>query len=111
MSASRPRRPKPPPPHNPLLQSSSPALAADILADAQAQRVVLQDFVPMAESLEWELGQEYLRQRGNQAFISDTRPVPFVINNDGTLSRNAADVLFAALQVAEKQGALEDEVF
>ena len=46
---------------NPLLQSTTPALAADILADAQSQRTVLQDFVPLAESLEWELGQAYLQ--------------------------------------------------
>src|SRR5205823_2330764 len=97
--------------YNPLLQSTSPGLAADILADAQAQRVVLQEFVPLAESLEWELGQEYLRQRGNKVFISDFSPIPFVVNNDGTLSRNAADVLFASLQAAEKQGPLEHDLF
>jgi hypothetical protein len=36
------------------------------------------------------MGQEYSHQRGNKAFLSDASPVPFVINNDGTLSRNAA---------------------
>ncbi len=110
MSEPRTSRPKKAP-HNPLLQSTSPALAADILAEAQSSRVVLQEFVPLAESLEWELGQEYLRQRGNKAFIADASPVPFVINNDGTLSRHAADVLFASLEAAEQQGALEDEIF
>jgi tetratricopeptide (TPR) repeat protein len=34
-----------------------------------------------------------------------------VINNDGTLSRHAAAVLFANLQEAEQQGVVEDEVF
>src|SRR5262249_36199741 len=111
MSTPRASRPGASAPYQPLLQSTSPPLAADILADAQAQRVVLQDFVPLAESLEWELGQEYLKQRGNKAFISDASPVPFVVNNDGTLSRNAADVLFASLQAAEQQGTLEDEIF
>src|SRR5262249_41359521 len=82
-----------------------------ILAKAQSSRAVIQDFVPLADSLEWNLGQEYLRQRGNKAFLSDASPVPFVINNDGTLSRNAAEVFFASLQDAEEAGTLEDELF
>src|SRR5947208_1294463 len=84
-----------------------PVLAQDILASAQASRSVIQDFCPLADSLEWDLGQEYLRQRGNKAFISDASPVPFVVNNDGTLSRNAADVFFASLQAAEQDEPLE----
>ena len=74
---------------------------AGILAHAQASREVIQDFVPLSESLEWRLGQEYLRQRGNKAFLSDAHPVPFVINNDGALSHAAADVCFASLVAAE----------
>jgi len=85
--------------------------AEAILAKAQSGRAVIQDFVPLAESLEWHLGQEYLRQRGNKAFLSDATPVPFVINNDGTLSRNAAEVLFANLLDAEQEGTLEKEIF
>src|SRR5437870_432538 len=83
--------------------STDPKSAAEaILAKAQSSRPVIQDFVPLAESLEWQLGQEYLRQRGNKAFLSDATPVPFVINNDGTLSRNAAEVFLASLQAAEE---------
>jgi len=63
------------------------SLAEQVLAEAQAGRDVVQDFVPLADSLKWELGQEYLRQRGNKAFMSDASPDPFVVNNDGTLSR------------------------
>ena len=77
-----------------------------ILAKAQSSRTVIQDFIPLASSLEWNLGQEYLRQRGNKAFLSDASPVPFVINNDGTLSRNAAEVFFASLVDAEKNAPL-----
>ncbi len=87
------------------------SLGEAILAKAQSGRAVIQDFVPLADSLEWNLGQEYLRQRGNKAFLSDASPVPFVINNDGTLSRNAAEVFFASLQDAEEAGTLEDEIF
>jgi len=85
--------------------------AEAILAKAQSSRAVIQDFVPLADSLEWQLGQEYLRQRGNKAFLSDASPVPFVINNDGTLSRNAAEVFFASLLDAEEKGPLEDDIF
>jgi hypothetical protein len=50
----------------------APSLSAlDVLDQAQSGRLVLQDFRPLAESLEWELGQEYLRQRGSLAFIGD----------------------------------------
>src|SRR5262245_23392310 len=84
---------------------------AGILAHAQASREVVQDFVPLAESLEWRLGQEYLRQRGNKAFLSDTHPVPFVINNDGALSLAAGEVLFASLQAAEKEATLPADLY
>jgi tetratricopeptide (TPR) repeat protein len=87
------------------------AMATAILAKAQSSRAVIQDFVPLGQSLEWNLGQEYLRQRGNKAFLSDASPVPFVINNDGTLSRNAAEVFFASLLDAEAEGPLENELF
>jgi len=83
-----------------------PSIPEDVLAQAQADRAVIQDFVPLADSLEWQLGQEYLRQRGNKAFLADAHPVPFVVNNDGSLSENAAAVFFASLTEAEQAGAL-----
>ncbi len=91
--------------------ASSTPLAEQVLSHAQAGRDIVQDFVPLAESLEWELGQQYFRERGNKAFISDSTPIPFVINNDGTLSRNAAEVFYASLVEAEGQGTLEPEIF
>src|SRR6202161_1058567 len=93
------------------LTTDTQSMAEEILAKAQSGRAVIQDFVPLAESLEWQLGQEYLRQRGNKAFLSDSSPVPFVINNDGTLSRHAADVFFTSLKAAEKHGPLEPDLF
>jgi tetratricopeptide (TPR) repeat protein len=100
----------------PTTPTSAPApeggtTPAQVLARSQASREVVQDFVPLAESLEWRLGQEYLRQRGNKAFLSDAHPVPFVINNDGSLSHNAAHVFFASLLAAEKEGTLPAELF
>jgi tetratricopeptide (TPR) repeat protein len=80
------------------------SLGEQVLSHAQAGREIVQDFVPLADSLEWELGGAYLRLRGNKAFLSDASPVPFIVNNDGGLSRNAADVFFASLVAAEKEG-------
>ncbi len=98
---------------NPSPKNSAPSssLAEDILVHAQSGREVIQDFVPLAESLEWELGQQYFRERGSKAFTSDAMPVPFVINNDGTLSRNAAEVFFASVKDADEAGTLEPEIF
>jgi hypothetical protein len=93
--------------HDHTVHTGSPA--ERVLAYAQAGREVVQDFCPLASSLEWSLGQEYLRQRGNKAFLSDT-PVLFIVNNDGTLSKNAADVFFASLRDAEERGVREDEI-
>src|SRR5437588_12145059 len=96
------------PPQKPEPPASSPA--EQVLAHAQAGREVVQDFCPLAESLEWELGQQYMRDRGNKAFLSDASPVPFVVNNDGTLSYHAAAVFFASLEAAERRGTLEPEI-
>jgi tetratricopeptide (TPR) repeat protein len=94
----------------PAHERVDPLSAEAVLGKAQANRELIQDFVPLAESLEWELGQQYLRERGNKAFISDASPVPFVINNDGTLSRHAAEVFFASLVEAERAESLEDQI-
>lgn len=87
------------------------SIAEQILTNAQDSRPVVQDFVPLAQSLEWELGQQYLKDRGNKAFISDASPVPFVVNNDGNLSRNAAEVFYASMLEAEKAGDLEPDIY
>ena len=86
------------------------SLTDQVLTQSQSSREVIQDFVPLAYSLEWDLGQQYLRQRGNKAFISDSSPVPFVINNDGNLSRHAAEVFLASLLQADKTGTLPKEI-
>ncbi len=91
--------------------SVQPGSPSAILSQAQTGRLVVEDFCPLSESLEWELGQQYLRERGNKAFISDAAPVPFVINNDGTLSQNAAEVFFASLVEADSAGTLTGEIF
>jgi len=86
-------------------------IVEQILTKAQDSRAVVQDFVPLARSMEWELGQQYFRERGNKAFIGDSSPIPWVINNDGSLSRNAAEVFFTSLVEAEKAGDLEPDIY
>jgi hypothetical protein len=90
----------------------APAFSAvDIVDQAQANWFVLQDYRPLAESLEWELGQEYYRHHGSLAFISDPDPIPFLIHNDGNQSIRVAEVLFTSLVVSEAEGKLEDEIY
>lgn len=79
-----------------------PAAALDA---ARGARLVLEDYRPLADSLEWRLGQEFLRRSGAAAFAGD-EPVPFVVNNDGNQSARAAEVVFASLAAAEAGGAL-----
>src|SRR5262249_45435009 len=94
---------------NGTCQAARFASATAILAQAQAGRSVIQDYVPLADSIEWELGQRYWRERGSHAFLGDA--VPFVINNDGQFSRHAAAVFFANVQAADAAGTLEPELF
>jgi hypothetical protein len=96
--------------HSALRRADSRSPAHPILAYAQEQRFVIEEFSPLADSLEWSLGQRYLRERGSKAFISDAMPVPFVINNDSVLSRRAAQTFFASLVEAEKAGPLEARI-
>jgi hypothetical protein len=86
------------------------SLGEQVLSHSQAGREIVQDFVPLARSLEWELGAEYLRQRGNKVFLSDVSPIPFIVNNDGGLSHNAADVFFASLVAADALGQLDVDI-
>jgi len=82
----------------------------EIIADAQSGRLLLEEYRPLAESLVWELGQEYWLQCGSQAFIGDSDRVPFVVNNDGNLSMHAAELLFTSLQTAEEAGDMEEDI-
>jgi tetratricopeptide (TPR) repeat protein len=83
----------------------------NVLVKAHGSRAVIHDFCPLADSLEWKIGQSYLHERGNKAFTSDPSPVPFTINNDGNLSVRAAAVFFSSLAAADKAGALEPTIF
>jgi tetratricopeptide (TPR) repeat protein len=81
-----------------------------VMARAHGDRVVIEEFCPLAESIEWQIGQRYWSERGSLAFLSDASPVPYVINNDGTLSRMAAALLLASLVEAEQSGELPSQL-
>jgi hypothetical protein len=54
--------------------------AQTILARAQEGRIIVEDFTRLADSLEWSLGQQYWRDWGSNAFISESVPVPYAGN-------------------------------
>jgi len=82
--------------------------AADVLNAVLGGRRILQDFHPLACSLEWVVGQLYWDTRGERAFLVDD--VPFKITNDSNLSGKAAAVFFASLDAAEAAGTLEERI-
>src|SRR5262249_5597158 len=82
----------------------------DVLVHAQAARLLIQDYCPHAQSIEWTVGQHYFACRGNQAFIGDAHPVPFTVNNDGSLSARAAELTHTSLVAADRAGTLEPEI-
>src|SRR5262245_6886561 len=82
--------------------------ADDILAGVQDRRVLLQDFVPLTESLDWRLGQLYWQQAGAAAFLSDH--VPTRVISDGNLSAGCAEVFFTSLLAAESRGDLNGPI-
>jgi hypothetical protein len=97
----------------PLVQSllfQAGKSAAAHLGRAHASRPVVQDYCPFPQSVEWQLGQRYLSEHGSRAFLHDPGPVPYVVNNDGALSRRAAQVLFEGLLEAEAEGNREEEI-
>jgi tetratricopeptide (TPR) repeat protein len=98
-------------PTAPELPAPEVRSAAEVLATAQSDRFVVQDFCPLANSLEWELGQGYFREAGTRAFIGEAVPVPFAINNNGNMSEGAAEVFFTSLVEAERRGPLEERIF
>jgi hypothetical protein len=90
------------------LQASS--AIEQILTRSQSGRDIVQDYVPLSDSLEWQLGQAYLKDRGSAAFTADANPVPYVVNNSGELSCNAAEVFFESLE-ARGEGREEEDIY
>lgn len=55
-------------------------------------RLILQEFRPIVQSLEWQLSDLYWAKDGVAPFVRSE--VPFIINNNGRLSEDAAVLLF-----------------
>ena len=82
---------------------------SDFLSRVALNRVLIQDFVPLCDSIQWRLGQEYWRRKGSSAFIQDD--VPYLINNDGYRSSCAAKLLLASLDTGPKPDNGSDKIF
>jgi tetratricopeptide (TPR) repeat protein len=77
---------------------------AEVLGAATARQLVLQDFRPLASSLEWELSRLHWQLAGTLPFAENE--VPFLINNTGRLSEDAAALLFHNCVEAPPSGRL-----
>lgn len=83
-----------------------PAIRApqDVLSGVRVASQLLQDFRPITESIEWELGHLHWAQAGLLTFAENE--VPYVVNNSGRLSEDAAALLFHHCADTAPQGAI-----
>lgn len=72
------------------------------LERARSASSVLEELRPVSESLEWRVAEQYWADVGVLAFARSK--VPYVINNSGWLSLQAARLLFASCEAAPPQG-------
>lgn len=61
-----------------------------------SQPIVLQEFVPVSESIESQLSNWHWQHDGTSSFVEGQ--VPYIINNSGRLSLQTANLLFAYFQ-------------
>lgn len=83
-----------------LKQVRSSEDTGKIIGSVADPRLILQDFVPAGQSLEWEIGAMHWRTMGVRPFVRNE--VPFLINNDGLLSALAAVLLFTNCRETSK---------
>jgi tetratricopeptide (TPR) repeat protein len=82
------------------------ASAFDALGAVATERTEIEDFRPLGESLEWRLADAYWSAAGLLPFIRND--VPYLVNNTGRLSENAAALVFASFD--ERRTALPDRL-
>lgn len=70
-----------------------PVPATETIQRVTAWKQLLQDYRPVAESLEWQLARLFWNRDGVLPFADGS--VPYLVNNNGRLSADAAAVLFA----------------
>lgn len=80
---------------------------SELLLESRCKDEVIQEFCPLAESLDWLLGQLFYRKRGSLAFRSSRSAVPYEVTSDGNLSASAAELLFSDL---ESQGDVPGQI-
>jgi tetratricopeptide (TPR) repeat protein len=78
--------------------AGGPAPAAETLRRAKVWKHLVQDYRPVAQSLEWQLSRLSWNREGINPFADNS--VPYLVNNDGRLSADAAAVLFANCEEA-----------
>jgi tetratricopeptide (TPR) repeat protein len=66
----------------------------DALRNVTTAPTELEDFRPLGQSLEWRLADAYWARAGVLPFVRND--VPYLVNNTGRLSENAAALVFAA---------------
>jgi tetratricopeptide (TPR) repeat protein len=71
---------------------------AEALAQVATEPTEIEDFRPLGEGLEWRLAEAYWDQAGVLPFVRND--VPYLVNNSGRLSANAAALVLAALAEA-----------
>lgn len=86
-----------PSPQEVLRQLAGPAgkSALDALGSVATEPTEIEGFRPLGENLEWRLADAYWDRAGVFPFVRND--VPYLVNNTGRLSGNAAALVFAAL--------------
>jgi tetratricopeptide (TPR) repeat protein len=86
-----------PSPQEVLLRLAGPGgrSALDALRTVATEPTEIEDFRPLGQCLEWRLADAYWAEAGVIPFVRND--VPYLVNNTGRLSENAAVLAFAAL--------------
>jgi tetratricopeptide (TPR) repeat protein len=86
-----------PSPQEVLLRLAGPGgrSALDALRTVATEPTEIEDFRPLGQCLEWRLADAYWDRAGVIPFVRND--VPYLVNNSGRLSENAAALVFAAL--------------
>jgi tetratricopeptide (TPR) repeat protein len=88
------------------LAGASGKSALDALRNVATEPTEIEDFRPLGQCLEWRLADAYWDRAGVIPFVRND--VPYLVNNTGRLSENAAALVFAAL--SEIQSTLPKQV-
>jgi SAM-dependent MidA family methyltransferase len=85
--------------------TDQPRPPAEALAEVEVPTRIVEEFRPLAESLEWRLAGLYWRRAGALPFAENE--VPFLINNSGRLSEAAARLVLANCLEVRPAGTIE----